>query len=190
MKSGSAIVSTSWNRKRREVASLETQRAVLDALISGKSPDEIASELGVTDATVYEYVESGLSDGRLQIAEDIERYRGISFLRLERLISYLWPSALNHDLGAVDKIRALIADERKLLNLDRVPEPVRAELTVSGVVHHQVTRDESVEIFRVLEQLGLAPLALESSDVIEGELVDMTGFIEGIESEDELSRLG
>lgn len=94
---------------------LEREAKVLELRRAGVHPTEIARQLGISKATVYARLKSGLTR---TLREPASELRDLEADRLDRLQSALWAKAIRGDLKAFDRVLRVSQDRRELLGLD------------------------------------------------------------------------
>jgi hypothetical protein len=123
------------------------QKAIkaLDLRASGLPWKAVAEELGYSD-------ESGARKAGLNLLEKVEfesvsSYRDLNLKRLEDLINSIWELAKKGDLYAIDRVRALVSDERELLGLD-ASKKLDLNATLSKRDIKDLSDDELLEIIQ------------------------------------------
>lgn len=153
---------------RRDLISQGRRKRALEMLMSGKSFKEISEEMQLHEMTVRGYLDTELAELGATSLALASSWRSVTFARLEKLLRAIWPQALNGDFKALEQVRGIIADERKLLAVDSQLVQ-KAELVAK--VEHSFPPSDVGEIVRVLGQIGVLHQLTDGRDVIEGELV-------------------
>jgi hypothetical protein len=135
-------------RKNADIALAERQLHALRLRSLGASYADIAKALDVSTATAWRSVKAGLDRTIREPAQDMIL---IELQRLDRLHSSIWGQAIGipsgtPDLGAIDKILAIMTRRSKLLGLDAPQKTV-----LSGQL---VMKDAAV---KVAERYDLDP---------------------------------
>lgn len=158
----------------RKVDQLIRQREAVHLRAEGKSYDQIAELLGVSNKSVaYKAVTAALSTLAAETREDADRLRALELARLDEVLQIAWEIA--HDdkarrgerLAAVDRVMKVSERRSKLLGLDA---PEKTELSIAP--QDQAKVQVILERVKELEQLPDAEfLALPPVDgVLDGEI--------------------
>lgn len=110
-------------RQHPRVRGAERAHRALVLRLGGASYEEIGKALGISKhgaQKAYLRAKAGVAPHPLA-----EEARSLAYLRLERLLSAVWQDALEGDLRAVDRARALIRDEVELLGAS-IPKEEKA----------------------------------------------------------------
>lgn len=93
----------------------------------GMSNEDIGLELGMEPSWVRKLVHKHLSVIGEELKKNRERYRTIELIRLEQMQAAIWPSALEGDLYAIDRVIKLSERRSKLLGLDESGDGAAAQ---------------------------------------------------------------
>lgn len=108
----------------KQLARAHKREAVLKTRLEGKTWEEVAKIHGYAHkkgpwALVHNTIISIYKDSAIE-------YMEATLARLEQLLDAVWDPALEGDLSAHEQARKIIADQRKMLGIDR---PVRQEVS-------------------------------------------------------------
>lgn len=134
------------------------QGQALDLIAAGKSPRQIAQELGIkpTEAAKMAY---DLLDG--EIVTDVEKQRKLQVYRLQKLIEAIWERTIED--GGVDdvrNVREIMADMNTLLALNKeIDEKSAARMHGYQLAGYMVALQGLVAAFK-----AIAPQALKEDE--------------------------
>lgn len=116
--------------KRQEHEELE--RRVFEMRASGKLPSEIAEELNLPTRNEAEQllVERFNKDAAYLTSLDRNSLLGLQFMRLEKLLAAVWPSAMMGDPKSVHEAGDLVMKEAKLTGLEQIDPVVNKNLVL------------------------------------------------------------
>jgi AcrR family transcriptional regulator len=130
-------------------ALLESEQQILEMRQSGMGISDIARDLGIAKSTAFSRYKSAL---RRTLAEPAADVRRLDAERLDRLQYAVWTSAMDGDLGAMDKVLKIMERRANLLGLDHRHGIAERELALeTGRV-----RLIAVALSRALDDLGLS----------------------------------
>ena len=90
---------------------------VLDLIAAGKSPRQIADEVGIEPHEAAKLAYDLLDR---EIVTDVERQRKLQVYRLQKLIEALWQRTIEHgEMNDVRNLREIMADMNTLLALNK-----------------------------------------------------------------------
>jgi hypothetical protein len=123
-------------RRRRSKASVAAQtreRAllVLELRAGGKLPSEIASALGTDNQDVDRLLQEQFAqDAAFLTGLQRDSLLGMQFLRLEKLLAAVWPSAMLGDPKSVHEAGDLVMKEARLTGLEQIDPVVNKNLVL------------------------------------------------------------
>jgi len=132
---------------QRRLTARERERRGLALRLEGKTYQQIARELGMSEAGAYKAVLRALTRLNEKIAEQADEVRRLELERLDRLLLGLWPQAARGNQGAVDRVLRIMERRARLLGLD-APNALdlRATSPVTfRVVYEDGDKDEAGE---------------------------------------------
>jgi hypothetical protein len=131
----------------RRIQASEKQRRALELRMAGRSWSDIAKAVGYSNHTGAIAAVKVALDKSLQ--EPAQHYRALTLERLTRILQVHWPSMLNHDMPATDRIIRVIADIRALLGLDA---PIKEDITLTGRVEYDFRAELDSRLVTLLER--------------------------------------
>lgn len=110
---------------QRQQEQQELARQVYEMRAGGKLPSEIAEELEInSDTEVYQLLAERFNhDAAFLTSLQRDTLLGMQFMRLEKLLSAVWPSAMMGDPKSVHEAGELVMKESRLTQLEQV-DPV------------------------------------------------------------------
>lgn len=134
------------------------QGQALDLIAAGKSPRQIAQELGIkpTEAAKMAYE---LLDG--EIVTDVDKQRKLQVYRLQKLIEAIWERTIeNGGVDDVRNVREIMADMNVLLALNKeIDEKSAARMHGYQLAGYMVALQGLVAAFK-----AIAPQALKEDE--------------------------
>lgn len=134
------------------------QGQALDLIAAGKSPRQIAQELGIkpTEAAKMAY---DLLDG--EIVTDVDKQRKLQVYRLQKLIEAIWERTIeNGGVDDVRNVREIMADMNVLLALNKeIDEKSAARMHGYQLAGYMVALQGLVAAFK-----AIAPTALKEDE--------------------------
>ena len=120
---------------QRRLRAVEKQRMALELGMAGRRWDEIAQTVGYANHTGAIAAVKVALEKTLQ--EPAEHYRALTLERLTKVLQVYWPSMLNGDLQATDRILKVISEISALMGLTSMPplmvQQVAIEYNESGL---------------------------------------------------------
>jgi hypothetical protein len=136
-------MSSSGSSKVAEQLRRQEDRTIcLQLRIEGLDIPEISILTGIGEKDVKSLIRAGLQRLRDLETEAAEELRQMQFLRLEKLLNALWEKAMKGNLGAVDRILAILDRENRLMRLEKSPlQPgsVEAE-TLDQLIENEIVK--------------------------------------------------
>lgn len=118
----------------------DRRRRAVDMRIAGATWEQIARQLGyASPGAACTDVKRALEASLAEMHQSVAVMRHQAELRLERLLQAVWPAAMDGDPKAVEQVRGIVADLRRLYGLD---EPTRHEVVTLGAVEAEIARLE------------------------------------------------
>lgn len=101
-----------------DIAALrEKQRKAVELALAGMSLDQIAQQIGYADRSgAWKAIQQALNR---QEASAVKEMRDLENARLDRLQTVLWPTAMQGDLKAIDRLLRLFERRARLNGLDQ-----------------------------------------------------------------------
>jgi hypothetical protein len=131
----------------RRIKANEKQRRALELRMAGRAWSEIAEAVGYSNHTGAIAAVKVALDKSLQ--EPAQHYRSLTLERLTRVLQVHWPSMLNHDMAATDRVLRVISDIRALLGLDA---PIKEDITLTGRVEYDFRAELDTRLVTLLER--------------------------------------
>jgi hypothetical protein len=138
----------------RRIQANEKQRRALELRMAGRSWADIAKAVGYSNHTGAIAAVKVALDKSLQ--EPAQHYRALTLERLTRVLQVHWPSMLNHDMPATDRVIRVIADIRALLGLDA---PIKEDIILTGRVEYDFRAELDARLVTLLERRASAEVA-------------------------------
>jgi hypothetical protein len=141
-------------RKNADIALAERQLHALRLRSLGASYSDIANALDVSTATAWRSVKAGLDRTIREPAQDMIL---IELQRLDRLHAAIWGQAIGitsgaPDLGAIDRILAIMQRRSKLLGLDAPTKQVVTGQLVMKDAAEQIAQKYGLDPAEVLAE--------------------------------------
>jgi DNA-binding CsgD family transcriptional regulator len=116
-----------------KVRTATLERDCLRLRMEGLSHRDIARELGIAPSTAYKRVQHGLLELNRGNAAQAAELRDLEALRLDEMQDAVWEKALEGDLGATDRVLAIMARRAKLLGLNLAEENEKPKLDPAAI---------------------------------------------------------
>lgn len=154
------------------IEAVERERKALAAALSGKSFDDIATEVGYSNrGTAWRAVQRAL---KRTIQPAADEYRAIELMRLDGLLLALWPRAIGSpasedqeatapDYQAIDRVLKIAERRAKLLGLDAPVKVDVGALVAEMARRHNLAAEEArvcterIEAFLSEQRAGVSP---------------------------------
>jgi hypothetical protein len=131
----------------RRIKANEKQRRALELRMAGRAWSEIAEAVGYSTHTGAIAAVKVALDKTLQ--EPAQHYRALTLERLTRVLQVHWPSMLNHEMAATDRVLRTLADIRALLGLDA---PIKEDITLTGRLEYDFRAELDSRLVTLLER--------------------------------------
>jgi len=138
----------------RRIQAHEKQRRALELRMAGRSWADIAKAVGYSNHTGAIAAVRVALEKSLQ--EPAQHYRALTLERLTRVLQVHWPSMLNHDMPATDRVIRVIADMRALLGLDA---PLKEDIFITGRVEYDFRAELDARLVALLERRASSEVA-------------------------------
>ena len=111
---------------RLAVAALDISEKAVQLRRKGLSCDEIGKALGCSRSTAWEAINRWLVAKRADIKEAADDVREMELARMDEMMAGIYPTALQGDMQAIDRVLRIMERRAKLLGIDA---PTRQEVT-------------------------------------------------------------
>jgi len=120
------------NSTMRQQERLEQEQQAYEMRAGGKLPSEIAKDLDLPNQTALNklMVERFDKDANYLTSLDRNSLLGLSFMRLEKLLAAVWPSAMMGDPKSVHEAGDIVMKEARLTGLEQVDPVVNKNLVL------------------------------------------------------------
>jgi transcriptional regulator len=142
------IVSKRVKKVKKDLAVLEREHQVVELRTQGKTYEQIAKELGY--ATHEGARAAWLRATERVPMESVNEYRQIHLIRLETLVTILWPKVEAGDLQAFPHLMAALKEEATLLGL-YAPKESKVEVTTYD---GNLLRERARQIIEIVREHG------------------------------------
>jgi hypothetical protein len=159
---------------RRIEAQAKQQRA-LGLRMAGRTWAEIAEAVGYSNHTgAIAAVKVALQQS---LQEPAQYYKALTLERLTKVLQVHWPSMINHNMLATDKVLRVLADIRALLGLDA---PIKEDIMIVGTNYDDPRAELDARLITILERRAKAQgLGLPVSRTEPASLVGLEALGEG-----------
>lgn len=114
-----------------EVAIEERRAKAWELRVRGKSYRAIATELGVSQGTIFSDVKALLERTRAETNDTVDHHRTLQLQRIDRALDALWPKIEN---GETEAMRVLVRLEKRRAELMGLDAPEKHSLDLQAIV--------------------------------------------------------
>jgi hypothetical protein len=111
---------------RFAIAAVDISDKAVQLRREGRSCAEIGKQLGCSQSTAWEAINRWLVAKRADIKEAADDVREMELARMDEMMAGIYPTALQGDMQAIDRVLRIMERRAKLLGIDA---PTRQEVT-------------------------------------------------------------
>lgn len=103
----------------QQLAIAKRRRAVAANLAAGATYSEMAEALKVSKATIASDVKFLMQEWRENRLTDTQRFATLQIRRCDVLLNAIWDKAKDGNLGAIDRVLAIINQQNRIVGIDK-----------------------------------------------------------------------